>query len=153
MPIQVRGYVTDRQAPQGLVTSVRCAVVRDRTILVVANRGGEHVLPGGGVEAGETQEQAVRRELFEETAWAVGPLRYLGFLYLKHQAAKPPGYRFPHPHFFQPVYCAPALSRHLERRIADDYETNCRFVPFAEAAALEVDGVSRFFCDLVRRQA
>jgi 8-oxo-dGTP diphosphatase len=35
-------------------------------------------LPGGGVEPGETSEQAVRRELVEEIAFIVGELAELG---------------------------------------------------------------------------
>ncbi|HCN68099.1 MAG TPA: hypothetical protein DIT03_07500, partial [Candidatus Accumulibacter sp.] len=39
----------------------------DGSILLVENRGGLVLLPGGGVHAGESRLQAAARELAEET--------------------------------------------------------------------------------------
>lgn len=50
--------------------AVRCAVVRNDAILMVQVRVGSRTwwtLPGGGVEVGESDEQAALRELQEET--------------------------------------------------------------------------------------
>jgi 8-oxo-dGTP diphosphatase len=58
-------------------------IVRDGRVLMVHERsrrfgGGEWwTLPGGGIEPGETPEQAVRREVFEETGLVVGAARYV----------------------------------------------------------------------------
>jgi 8-oxo-dGTP diphosphatase len=40
---------------------------------------GLYTLPGGGVELGETLEQAVIREVREETGLAIAPLELVGF--------------------------------------------------------------------------
>jgi 8-oxo-dGTP diphosphatase len=58
-------------------------IVRDGRVLMVHERsrrsgGGEWwTLPGGGVEPGETPEEAVRREVFEETGLVVSTARHV----------------------------------------------------------------------------
>jgi 8-oxo-dGTP diphosphatase len=58
-------------------------IMRDGRLLMVHERsrrsgGGEWwTLPGGGIEPGETPEEAVRREVFEETGLVVGDARYV----------------------------------------------------------------------------
>ena len=57
------------------------ALVRDGRILLARKRGeGILILPGGKVEAGETHEQALRREVAEELGCAIplGKPTYLG---------------------------------------------------------------------------
>jgi 8-oxo-dGTP diphosphatase len=60
------------------VPAVSVALVRDDRVLLVkrgsAPSRGLYAFPGGRVEAGETLEQAARRELFEETGLQAGPL-------------------------------------------------------------------------------
>jgi 8-oxo-dGTP diphosphatase len=54
---------------------VCCGVVvsddRNRVLLMRRNDEGTWGLPGGGLEAGETWEQAARRECREETGWDI----------------------------------------------------------------------------------
>jgi 8-oxo-dGTP diphosphatase len=62
-------------------------IVRDGRVLMVRERGlgagGRHdgveywTLPGGGVQEGESDEAAVRREVTEETGLQPGVVRYL----------------------------------------------------------------------------
>jgi 8-oxo-dGTP diphosphatase len=65
-----------------VIPAVSVAVVRDNTVLLVKRARqpsqGLYAFPGGKVEAGEMLEQAVQRELLEETglrAEAYQPLR------------------------------------------------------------------------------
>src|ERR1700751_3976678 len=72
-----------RTYPTRPYLAVSAAVFRDGRVLIV-RRGrppahGLYTLPGGGVELGETLEQAVIREVREETGLAIAPLGLVGF--------------------------------------------------------------------------
>ena len=72
-----------RTYPTRPYLAVSAAIFRDGRVLIV-RRGrppahGLYTLPGGGVELGETLEQAVVREVREETGLAVAPLALVGF--------------------------------------------------------------------------
>ena len=109
MPLRVRYFVCDELPPERFITSVRCLVLRNDSVLVLTNRAGEtHVLPGGQREAEETLEEAVRREVREESGWLIDTISILGFIHLQHLGPKPSGYRYPYPNFLQVVYCARA---------------------------------------------
>ncbi len=63
--------------------AVSAAIFRDGQVLIVRRARppahGLYTLPGGGVELGETLEQAVVREIREETALAIEPVELVGF--------------------------------------------------------------------------
>ena len=72
-----------RTYPKRPYLAVSAAIFRDGRVLIV-RRGrppahGLYTLPGGGVELGETLEQAVMREVREETGLAIAPLGLIGF--------------------------------------------------------------------------
>jgi 8-oxo-dGTP diphosphatase len=66
---------------------VAAVIVRDDRVLMVRERGpdadGRHLgqeywtLPGGGIQPGETPDQAVRREVLEEVGLEAGDVTYL----------------------------------------------------------------------------
>ena len=72
-----------RQYPAAPIMGVGSVVVApDRRSIVLVRRGhaplaGEWSLPGGAVELGETLEEAVMREMLEETGLQVEPVRML----------------------------------------------------------------------------
>jgi 8-oxo-dGTP diphosphatase len=72
-----------RTYPTRPYLAVSAAIFRDGRVLIV-RRGrppaqGLYTLPGGGVELGESLEQAVIREVREETGLAIAPLALVGF--------------------------------------------------------------------------
>jgi 8-oxo-dGTP diphosphatase len=72
-----------RTYPTRPYLAVSAAIFRDGKVLLVRRARppahGLYTLPGGGVELGETLEQAVIREVREETALDVAPMELVGF--------------------------------------------------------------------------
>jgi 8-oxo-dGTP diphosphatase len=72
-----------RPYPTRPYLAVSAAIVRDDRVLIVRRARtpahGLYTLPGGGVELGETLEEAVIREVREETALDVAPVELVGF--------------------------------------------------------------------------
>ncbi|MGH6676571.1 MAG: NUDIX hydrolase [Xanthobacteraceae bacterium] len=72
-----------RTYPMRPYLAVSAAIFRDGRVLIVrrarAPAHGLYTLPGGGVELGETLEEAVVREVREETALNVTPVALAGY--------------------------------------------------------------------------
>ena len=77
------GSNTERTYPTRPYLAVSAAIFRDGRVLIV-RRGrppahGLYTLPGGAVELGETLEEAVIREVREETGLEIAPVDLVGF--------------------------------------------------------------------------
>jgi 8-oxo-dGTP diphosphatase len=74
---------TARTYPTRPYLAVSAAIFRDGRVLIVRRARppahGLYTLPGGGVELGETLEEAIIREVREETGLAIAPLALVGF--------------------------------------------------------------------------
>jgi ADP-ribose pyrophosphatase YjhB (NUDIX family) len=72
-----------RTYPTRPYLAVSAAIFRDGKVLIVrrgrAPAKGVYTLPGGGVELGETLQEAVIREVREETALEIEPVELVGF--------------------------------------------------------------------------
>jgi len=72
-----------RTYPTRPYLAVSAAIFRDGRVLIVRRARqpahGLYTLPGGGVELGETLEEAVIREVREETALDVAPVALAGY--------------------------------------------------------------------------
>ena len=72
-----------RTYPTRPYLAVSAAIFRDGRVLIVRRARppahGLYTLPGGGVELGESLEDAVIREVREETGLAIEPLALVGF--------------------------------------------------------------------------
>jgi 8-oxo-dGTP diphosphatase len=83
-------------APPNLpVTAVKIYVFQDGKLLLthIKTRGWD--LPGGHVEMGETPEQAVVRELQEETGATVGRFKLIGYLNVTNEEQNEQNRKYP----------------------------------------------------------
>jgi len=137
IPLRIAGYLSQELPPLEYVASVRGVVFcRDR-VLVMRNRDGVHVLPGGQREGDETLVETLQREVLEEAGWTVEVGGMLGFLHLRHLGLKPPdsspGISYLYPDFAQVVFLAEAVDHKPEARLPDDYEFEAAFRTAPEA--------------------
>lgn len=119
-----------------LVTSVRGVIFKGAKVVVVDDQTASHVMPGGRIEAGETMEGTLRRELLEECGWTISAPRLFGLIHFRHLTPRPEGYRYPYPDFIQLLFVgeAEAYSRAAVKR-AGEIETGSRLTPISRALA------------------
>lgn len=130
--LTISSYILCDEPPPQLVSSVRALVFRDESILLMHNMDGSHIHPGGRVEAGESQLDALRRELVEEAGVKIAGVRRLGFMHLRHETPKPPNYPYLYPDFFWPIFVAEYAGDSEETQVQDDYELSSEFVRIAD---------------------
>jgi len=128
-------YATGDETPDALTTSVRGVLFKGRRVMVVRDPPGDHVIPGGRREPGETLMQTLEREIAEETGWRFSEARRFGALHFRHETPRPHAYPYPHPHFFQPLYRLEASDHDRRRIVRDGWETRSRMTPIARAFA------------------
>jgi 8-oxo-dGTP pyrophosphatase MutT (NUDIX family) len=143
MHLRVHSYLASALPPIDYVTSVRCLLFNDDAILVVRAQEGVQILPGGRREPGETLEQTLRREILEETGWAIDAPRLLGCLHFHHLSSKPSGYAYPYPDFVQPVFMANAVTYVSDRRVHDEYVVDSGFQPLVKVRQWKLPGGQR----------
>ncbi len=130
-------FVDEAQPPDDLVTSVKAIVFSGTNVLVARNPSGVHIFPGGRREAGEALDQALLREIFEETGLHVDIGKRLGFLVYHHLTPLPEGYSYPYPEFVNVVYVARAHDKQ-QVVVNDEYELEAVFMPMSETVLLSL---------------
>jgi ADP-ribose pyrophosphatase YjhB (NUDIX family) len=150
--LSVRGYLSPVPPPHALVTSSRAVVFRNTEVLVFFDGAAPHVLPGGRLEPEESPDDAVRRELLEETGWSVGPLTLLGCVHLRHLTPRPAGHAYPYPEFLQTVFMAEANDYDPASLVPDEWVQHSGFITLTEVMALPLRPVERAFLQAARTE-
>lgn len=132
-------YLAIEEPPRDLVASVRAIVLREGEVLAVRDPNVTHIWPGGRVEAGESLEEALHREVGEETGWRIDTPRFIGIRHFRHLLPKPDGYKYDYPAFIQAVYAARATEFDATLREQDGYELSADFRPLD---ALDSQGIT-----------
>ena len=138
-------YLTDRTPPGRYVASAR-AVVTDRSrVLVVQDPIDRHVMPGGRLEPNETPEDALQREVIEETGWSLICFRPIGILHFTFLDDKPDDWTYPYPDFLHIVYAGSPGAYHPELKEVDGFELGSEFVSVAEARRMPLGAGQQAF--------
>ena len=106
--------------------AVRALVRRAGRLLLVESADGDLALPGGGVEAGESPEDALRREVLEETGAVVREVTGAFGEVVEHSPAMEP-----HVDVFTMTsrYFTCHVHDELGAQTLDDYERDLRLTP------------------------
>ena len=103
-PNQYQLLLADEMPPLNLITSAFGLIFKDDCFLMtkLVKRGWD--VPGGHIEARETPEETVRRELMEETAVIPQNLTHFAHAKITIHAPKPDNYKYPHPISYMVFY-------------------------------------------------
>ena len=131
-------YVSHDLPPPDYITSVRALVFHNGSILLMRNRDGARILPGGRLEPGETLLDALQREIYEEAGVQITDIQRLGFVHLRHQTPKPSQYAYPYPDFFWLIFRSHSHSKRALPQAPDEYQISAEFVPLASLGNLKL---------------
>jgi len=111
-PVRLTAYRCMALPEDAPCTSVHIVAFYGERVLVVRDRKGLFGFPGGRLEAGETREEAMTREVYEEACAHLEP-DYRLFAVLKIECTTQlPGREYPHPFSYMAMYAG--LVRALE---------------------------------------
>jgi 8-oxo-dGTP pyrophosphatase MutT (NUDIX family) len=146
LPFEVVMYLTSQFEPGWRFSSARAVVLfENRQVLVVRDPSSVHILPGGRIEADETIEQALRRELAEETGWSIKDPRPLGVLHYHHLGPGLERQRLPD--FLQAVFAAQADSFEPAMRETEGHELDAQVMDIVKARLLPLTQRERLLLD------
>ena len=105
-PNEVTLVLDDALPPLHLITcALALAFDGERILMTNLNARGWDI-PGGHLEAGESPEDALRREVMEETGALLSNVRLLGYQCVTIHVPCPPNYRYPYPVSYQTLFFA-----------------------------------------------
>lgn len=111
-PVRLTAYACRVMPSEAPVTSVHIVSFCGERVLVVRDRKGSFGYPGGRLEPGETLEEAMAREVYEEANAHLHP-DYKLFAVLRIECTTHlPGREYPHPYSYMGMYAG--LVRALE---------------------------------------
>ncbi len=140
--IQWKFIVSQEKPNSNLCTATFCVTSRNDALLLVQNRKRGWKIPGGHIDEGEEIEQALIREIMEETGAVIENPQMFGYKIIlplspiPHRDKK--GRFYPFPYSFVPYYYAEA-SEILDIKLTPDV-MSIKFVNFNEAKSMLAPG-------------
>lgn len=147
--------VLEKEIPDfSCVTSAFAFSFKGEQLLMANVRERGWNVPGGHIERGETPEEAVARELFEETGTQPLYLGYLGYLEINMHGEMPPsGWRYPFPTSYLAFYWGVVEGSDVPTATSEVAEPKF----FAPSKAMQLDTITQhkelYEAALIRAQA
>jgi 8-oxo-dGTP diphosphatase len=141
---QLRGYFTSEPPPDAFVLAGRAIVLDGERVLVVRDGDGEHVIPGGRREPGETALDAAYREVVEETGWSISSPCAFSVIHMHYETPEPVNVgRYLYPDFLWQVFVAKPNRFDPTARHTDGYELDATFRPIVEVLQAPLEPFQR----------
>lgn len=103
-PVRLTAFRCSQLPTDAPTTSVHIVAFHGGRVLVVCDRKGVFGFPGGRLEAGETLDEALTREVYEEACAYLQP-HYTLFGAMKIECTtRLPGRAYPHPYTYMAMY-------------------------------------------------
>ena len=103
-PVRLTAWLRETLPEDAPVTSVHILALYGSRLLVVRDRKGIYGFPGGRLDPGESREQAMDREVYEEANAYVEP-GYLLYAVIKIEyTQRVPGRAYPHEYSYLAMY-------------------------------------------------
>jgi 8-oxo-dGTP pyrophosphatase MutT (NUDIX family) len=106
LPNEFSNVLSSHLPPLALITTALALVFDHRCLLMTHLRHRGWDIPGGHIELGETPEQAVHREVLEETGATLNKVNLLGYQHIHLLGKKTTNSRYPYPDSYQVIYLA-----------------------------------------------
>ena len=103
-PVRLTAWLCDALPSDGPVTSVHIVALFGSHLLVVRDRKGVYGFPGGRLDRGESREQAMDREVYEEANAFVEPGYVLYAVIKIEYTLRLPGRVYPHEFSYLAMY-------------------------------------------------
>lgn len=121
--------------PDGLpellpITAAVIFIIQDGQVLITKIPRGWDI-PGGHIEPGETPEQAVTREVYEETGGVVSEVQPIGYLHVTKQKHTPKNAQYPAESAIM-VYAAASVDLQQDHHMHRFEATERTFIPVDE---------------------
>ncbi|CAG7627258.1 RNA pyrophosphohydrolase [Paenibacillus solanacearum] len=106
LPNETRLVLSDTLPERERITSAFVLAFRQGRLLLTQLHKRGWDIPGGHIEPGESPEEAVIRELYEETGAVIGAPELLGYKQIRLLGEKPERYPYPYPDSYMVFYAA-----------------------------------------------
>lgn len=103
-PVRLTAYACTEMPQEAPITSVHIVSFLGERVLVVRDRKGSFGYPGGRLEPGETLEDAMTREVYEEANAHIHPGYFLFAVLRIECTVQLPGREYPYPYSYMGMY-------------------------------------------------